>query len=167
MVIIFLPAFARRMRFRNWVATSVVPDTIIFASVMASIPSRRVHFSRSSSWTLGGAGSKVSHSFVIVSAVHVVMPGPSGFFPHWHGHMWQFGHRCPRGSVIPCLPASSGNKSRESELIVTRDGKFSGAYVLSCWMRIHVPLLIPSSSVCSNRDWFSGRTMPVFLCMFS
>jgi len=155
------------MRFRNCVAASVVPEIFIFASVMFSIPSRRLHFSRSSSWTFGGAGSNVSHSLVMVSVVHVVMVVPSGFFPHWHGHEWQFGHRCPRGSVIPCLPASSGNKSRESELIVTRLGRFSGAYALSCWIRTHVPLLIPSSRVCSKRDWFSGKTMPVFLCMFS
>ena len=46
---IFLPAFDSRTRFRNCVAASVVPDTVILASVMFSIPSRRVHFSKSSS----------------------------------------------------------------------------------------------------------------------
>lgn len=85
-LLFFLPAFARRMRFRNCVAASVVPETLILASVIVSIPSRRVHFSRSSSWTFGGAGSNVSHSLVMVSVVHVVMVVPSGFFPHWHGH---------------------------------------------------------------------------------
>lgn len=166
-MVIFLPAFASRIRFRNCVAASVVPETVIFASVMFSIPSRRVHFSKSSSWIFGGVGSNVSHSLVMVSVVHGVRVFSSGFFPHWHGHVWQFGHRCPRGSVSPCLPASSGSRSRESEPIVTRVGRFSGAYTLFCWIRTHVPLLMPSSSVCSNRDWFSGRTMPVFLWMFS
>lgn len=79
---IFLPAFARRIRFLNCVATSVEPVTFIFASVTVSIPSRRIHFSRSSSWTFGGAGSKVSHSFVMVSVVHGISVGSSGFFPH-------------------------------------------------------------------------------------
>ena len=164
---IFLPAFARRIRFLNCVATSVEPDTLIFASVSVSIPSRRLHFSRSSSWIFGGAGSKASHSFGIVSVVHLVMVVSSGFFPHWHGHVRQFGHRCPLGSVIPRFPASSGSSNCVSELIITRVGGFSGAYTFSCWMSTPVPLFIPSSIVCSNRDWFSGSTIPVFLCMFS
>lgn len=46
---IFLPAFARRIRFLNCVATSVEPDILILASVSVSIPSRRLHFSKSSS----------------------------------------------------------------------------------------------------------------------
>ena len=164
---IFLPAFARRIRFLNCVATSVEPDIFIFASVTVSIPSRRLHFSRSSIWIFGGCGSKVSHSFVIVSVVHGARVGSSVFFPHWHGHVRHFGHRCPLGSVSSRFPASPGSRSCESELIVTRVGVFSGAYTWSCWMSTHVPLFIPSSIVCSNRDWFSGRTIPAFLCMFS
>jgi len=126
-VVIFLPALASRIRFLNCVAASVVPVTLIFASVIVSIPSRRVHFSRSSSCTFGGAGSNVSHSFCMVSFVHVVIALPSGFLPHWHGHERHLGHRCPRGSVSPCLPASSGSSSFESELIITRLGRLSGA----------------------------------------
>ena len=129
---IFLPAFARRIRFLNCVATSVEPGTLIFASVSVSIPSRRLHLSRSSSWIFGGAGSKASHSFGIVSVVHLVMVVSSGFFPHWHGHARQFGHRCPLGSVIPRFPASSGSSNCVSELIITRVGGFSGVYTFSC-----------------------------------
>lgn len=79
---IFLPARARRMRFLNCVATSVEPETVIFASVMVLIPSRRLHLSRSSSWTFRGAGSKGSHSFGMVSVVHGFRVGSSGVFPH-------------------------------------------------------------------------------------
>jgi hypothetical protein len=58
----------------------------------------------------------------------VVIVGCCGVvFVHWHGHVWQLGHRCPRGSVMPCFPASSGSRRRESELIITRFGGFSGA----------------------------------------
>ena len=86
MVVIFLPAFDSRTRFRNCVAASVVPETFILASVTASIPSRRVHFSKSSSWTFGGWGSKISHSFVMVSVIQPGVGPSCGFFPHWHGH---------------------------------------------------------------------------------
>ncbi len=113
-------------------ATSVEPDSLIFASVSVSIPSRRLHFSRSSSWTFGGAGSKSSHSFGMVSTVHGFRVDSSGFFPHWHGQVRHLEHKCPLGSVIPRFPASSGSSSCESELIIARVGGFSGAYTFSC-----------------------------------
>lgn len=165
---IFLPALARRIRFLNCVAASVVPETFIFASVRVSIPLLRVHLSRSPSWTFTGAGSKTSHSGVTgPTTIGPVPVGGPATFPHSHGHLMHFGHKCPLGSVSPLFPASSGRSSSVSELIVTRMGGFSGVWTLFCWMSTHVPFWTPSSSVFSNRDWFSGSTVPAFLCVFS
>jgi len=63
----------------------------------------------------------------MVSVVHGVSVGSSGFFPHWHGHVRHLGHRRPLGSVSSRFPASSGSSSCESELTIARAGGFSGA----------------------------------------
>jgi len=122
-----LPACASRMRFLNCVAISVVPLIFIMASDSVSIPSRFFHLSRSSSWMVGGAISKISHSGRVGTPG---IPGPVGgtsIFPHLHGHERQFLQRCPRGSVSSRRPASSGKSSWASELIMTLFGGFSGA----------------------------------------
>lgn len=158
-----LPALASRIRFLNWVATSVEPLTLIMASESMSMPSRLTHLSRSLSWVFGGAISKVSHSNGVGPTV---IPGPvwgASIFPHLHGHERQFLHKCPLGSVSSRLAASSGSSSWLSELIIARVGGFSGACNLFCWISIHVPRFTPSMMVCSNRDWLAGRTIPVFL----
>jgi len=165
---IFFPAFARRMRFRNCVAASVVPDIWIVASFIASMPSRLLHLSKSSSCIFGGAGSKISHPGLIGPGGAIVeICSIDDGLPHWHGHVKHLGHKCPRGSVRFRFPASSGNRSWASELIIAWVGGFSGAYTLFCWIRTHVPLFTPSIIVCSKRDWVSGMTTPGLLWMFS
>jgi len=116
---------------------------------------------------LTGAISKGSHSGRVTAPGTPVIVVGSSIFPHLHGHERQFLHRCPRGSVSSRLAASSGSSSWASELIVARVGGLSGAWTLFCWMSIHVPRFTPSRMVCSNSDWLSGRTPPVFLWMFS
>ena len=162
-----LPALARRIRFLNWVATSVEPLTLTMASDSVSTPLRLTHLSRSLSCVVGGAISKSSHSGGGGAPVIPTPVGGASIFPHLHGHERQFLHRCPLGSVSSRLAASSGISSCVSELIIARVGGFSGACTLFCWMSIHVPRFTPSRMVCSNSDWLSGRTPPVFLWMFS
>jgi len=162
-----LPALASRIRFLNWVATSVEPRILIRASESMSMPSRLTHLSRSLSCVFGGAISKISHSGCVGALGTPGAPVGISIFPHLHGHERQFLHRCPRGSVSSRFAASPGSSSWASELIVARVGGFSGACTLFCWISIHVPRFTPSMMVCSNRDWLAGRTIPVFLWMFS